>query len=71
MKEHSSNPWPSTGQFAAVWEYNHVVWANTYRWFGKNLRQIDDYGEAMDNCVSISSLESCASYGGKFYVAGK
>jgi len=45
IKEHTPNSLkhivpdhcPTTGQFAAVWEANNKVWAETYKWVDKSL----------------------------------
>jgi len=34
---------PTTGQFAVVWEYDHKVWANTFKWEGTTLYQFDSH----------------------------
>lgn len=32
---------PTKGQFVAMWEYDGVLWAHTYKWEGKTLFRYD------------------------------
>ena len=59
--------WPSSGQFVAVWKFDDVVWASTYKWVDDKLYVFEE--ERWEEIRETELADITCNYNAKFYIS--